>query len=197
MTDLSQHLSKTGTELVEKPDYQVWWHAVAAWVMRSIFAALRTVSDFDRSFDRDFYTTLGSVIYYPAGQDIALEQPKADPEIRAIVAHELAHRYQDERRGWLGHRLPYIVSRRYRARAELEAIGVEMRVLYEETGELPEAWLDRKVQTLASAAYLWPIDEETARATLEGVAGLVRNGRLQVINPTASGALQSTLRQHL
>ena len=164
---LRDHLDKTDTHLAQKPHYRVWWHAVASWIATALLWCV------GRDFVGAFWTTLGDTIYAPTDTDPDLD----DRYVREIVAHELAHRYDDRRHGWR-YRLSYLLSGKARARWEVRGYGMQMLTQYRERGEIPDGRPADYAETITGPAYLWAGDYDDVLADLEAIADAVRAGRV-------------------
>lgn len=184
--ELERRLGETGTEIAVKPDYQVWWHAGAAWFMVGLFWVIRVFSfgRFDVDFNR-FWTTLGGVAYAPKGTDPSLR----DAWDYSVVCHELGHRYQDEAEGW-SYRLKYIFSAHHRGRYEAACYALQVAAAFRFAEYVSDRFVDALVDGISGTAYLGAADEETARDFLYDIAEHVRDEEFDAWNPVESTFLQ-------
>lgn len=171
---LKLKLTDTETVIATKPDYQVWWHAVASWLMQAIFRTIFavTLGKVNRDFN-DYWTTFGEVIYAPEGTQPRLEELRT----YSIVCHELAHRYDDRAHG-MRYRLTYLVSWSDRASWEVRGYGMQLVALYRRTGVIQQRHISKFAEAITGPTYLWAGDREKVEAQLTQLADALRSGRL-------------------
>lgn len=116
---VKQALEDTNSKLYNKPNYQVWYHRVAAWFTSFLV-------EFDKyATTMPFFFTAGYAIYlmsYAKGQLGELVTDRYFP----LISHEIAHSYIFERDGKFWGGLKYIFSKDYRKANEMQARAVEI-----------------------------------------------------------------------
>ncbi len=94
-----------------------------------------------------------------------LNNPSPDPYFESILVHELKHKEQVEKTGYIIFSIKYLFSRNFRLNSELEAIKAQITFLKSKDIKYP--YIERTAKALSSWVYLWAGDYAVIKTVLD------------------------------